>query len=277
MQNKQTPSELRQMAFDAFTETDVPLKMQKTRLLFESTKPLNINPKNTIAPDMDPSWPEQPVLMSPLKVDKRSPFTQEGHCALVHAICHIEFNAVHLALDAIWRFSNMPDAYYQDWAKVAKEEAQHFEMLQRHLHDWGSHYGAFPAHKGLWEMCTKTKHDVTARMALVPRTLEARGLDATPLIQAKLQKSNTPYAQAVLEILAVILQDEIGHVAIGNHWFRWLCKQQGKDPMTHYFALHNQYNAPKLKPPFNTTARLAAGFTVAELAFLESQAPVNQV
>lgn len=172
---------------------------------------------------------------------------------------------VNLALDAVWRFAGMPLDFYRDWLRVAAEEATHFGLLHTHLQSLGFHYGDFPAHDGLWEMCVKTQHDITARMALVPRTLEARGLDATPLIQARLRKVNTPAALRTVEILDVILRDEIGHVAIGNRWYGWLCAQQGLDPLAHYRVLSRTHNAPRLKPPFNDAARREAGFSQQEL------------
>jgi uncharacterized ferritin-like protein (DUF455 family) len=229
-------------------------------------------------PDPQPGVPAKPLLLEPLKVEKRSPFTPAGHAALMHAICHIEFNAVNLALDAIWRFDGMPLQYYRDWTTVAKEEAYHFGLLQNHLksitYDDNKHYsyGDFPAHTGLWSMCEKTKHDIVARMALVPRTLEARGLDATPLIQAKLSKVNKPFAQEAIAILDIILRDEIGHVAIGNHWYRWLCRRDGLDPLAHYGLLHAKHAAPRLKPPLNLIARRHAGFTAEEIEFLSALA-----
>jgi uncharacterized ferritin-like protein (DUF455 family) len=149
-------------------------------------------------------------------------------------------------------------------------------LLQNHLKsiayddNRGYEYGDFPAHTGLWAMCEKTKDDIVARMALVPRTLEARGLDATPLIQTKLRKVKTSYAGEAIEILDIILRDEIGHVAIGNHWYRWLCQRDGLDPLDHYVTLHNRHAAPKLRAPFNTEARLKAGFTSQEIAFLSA-------
>jgi len=203
-----------------------------------------------------------------MTVPHRSPFTPEGLAALVHAICHIEFNAINLALDAVWRFDDMPEAFYRDWLRVADEEATHFSLLHDLLRSLGYSYGDFPAHDGLWEMCIKTQADVTARMALVPRTLEARGLDATPLIQNRLRKVNTPAARQAVAILDIILRDEIGHVAIGNRWYRWLCAQRGFDPVTHYDVLSARHQAPRLRPPFNLEARRAAGFTDEEVGLL---------
>ena len=209
------------------------------------------------------------MLLRHTDVARRSPATPEGRAVLIHAIAHIEFNAINLALDAVWRFGGMPRAYYADWMRVAGEEATHFRLLRDHLRGMGHDYGDFPAHQGLWTMCEKTAHDILARMALVPRTLEARGLDATPQIQAKLRQVGAPDALAAVAILDTILRDEVGHVAIGNHWYRWLCERQGLDPETHYGTLVRQYEAPRLKPPFNDAARRQAGFTEAELRWLQ--------
>ena len=216
-----------------------------------------------------PGRPTRPELLTHTAVARRSPATPQGRAVLIHAIAHIEFNAINLALDAVWRFDGMPDAFYRDWALVAAEEARHFQLLRDHLRTLGHDYGDFPAHQGLWTMCEKTRHDVLARMALVPRTLEARGLDATPQIQAKLRNVGAPDALAAIGILDIILRDEVGHVAIGNHWYRWLCERRGINPDTEYERLTAQYEAPRLKPPFNRDARRKAGFTEAELAWLE--------
>lgn len=216
-----------------------------------------------------PGHPERPELLRHTDVARRSPATAQGRAVLIHAIAHIEFNAINLALDAVWRFDGMPPAYYLDWALVAAEEARHFRLLRDHLRAQGHDYGDFPAHQGLWAMCEKTEHDVLARMALVPRTMEARGLDATPQIQSKLRQVGTPDALAAVDILDIILRDEVGHVAIGNHWYRWLCERRGLDPETQYAALARQYEAPRLKPPFNESARRRAGFTDAELRWLQ--------
>ena len=165
----------------------------------------------------------------------------------------------------MWRFDGMPADFYTDWLKVAAEEALHFTLLREHLQGLGHDYGDFDAHNGLWAMCERTAHDILARMALVPRTLEARGLDATPPIQAKLRKAGD---EAAVGILDIILRDEVGHVAIGNRWFHHLCRQRGLDPVLVYPELVTRYEAPRLKPPYNMEARLKAGFTDAEMRFL---------
>jgi uncharacterized ferritin-like protein (DUF455 family) len=271
--------ELRQTAYNAFICTEIEEKMTLAGVLYACAAIEKIAHPDSLANCLEfkpnpvatqPGVPEKPILLEPLNVEKRSPFTPEGHAALMHAICHIEFNAVNLALDAIWRFDGMPEQYYLDWAKVAKEEAHHFTLLQNHLKSIAYSYGSFPAHTGLWAMCEKTKDDIVARMALVPRTLEARGLDATPLIQNKLRKVKSAYAKEAMEILDIILRDEIGHVAIGNHWYRWLCRRDSLDPLAHYGVLHARHEAPRLKPPLNHNARLEAGFTPQEIEYLSA-------
>ncbi len=209
-----------------------------------------------------PGRPALPRLVAALQVPKRSPYTTDGRAALLHAVCHIEFNAINLALDAVWRFAGMPEAYYRDWLRVAAEEAVHFGLLREHLLTLQHDYGDFDAHDGLWTMTRRTAGDLVARMALVPRTLEARGLDATPPMQARLRKAGDLRA---VEILDVILHDEIGHVAIGNHWYRWLCEREGLDAEALYPVLAERYQAPRLRAPLNLDARRQAGFTEAEL------------
>jgi uncharacterized ferritin-like protein (DUF455 family) len=212
-----------------------------------------------------PGRPVRPELVSPLAVKHRSMKTVEGRAALIHALAHIEFNAINLALDAVWRYAGMPDDYYGDWLQVAAEEALHFSLLSAHLQTLGYAYGDFPAHNSLWEMAQKTESDVLARMALVPRTLEARGLDATPAVRAKLAQAGD---QAAAEILDIILRDEIGHVAIGNRWFDSLCRERALDPLAAYADLAITYKAPPLRGPFNLEARRRAGFSERELALL---------
>ncbi|WP_431099505.1 ferritin-like domain-containing protein [Polaromonas aquatica] len=266
-----TPPELRQYALRALLERDSGEKVLLTQALWAQAATLLIAIDEPLpAPTGLPGCPDRPELRSHLDVPKRSPFTHEGLAALLHAVIHIEFNAINLALDAIWRFAGMPRAYYLDWLKVAAEEAHHFSLLRAHLQAMGYDYGDFPAHTGLWDMTAKTAGDVLARMALVPRTLEARGLDATPPMQAKLRKVGTPEALRAVDILDIILRDEIGHVAIGNQWYRHLCTQRGLDPVASYAVLARQYGAPRLKGPLNLGARRQAGFDDAELALLGS-------
>ncbi len=263
--------ELRKLALDALLATNPGKKVALAQWIRAQAATIVIAVDDTFdEPTGVPGCPARPELRSHLDVPKRSAFTTEGLAALLHAVTHIEFNAINLALDAIWRFGGMPRQYYLDWLTVAAEEAHHFSLLRAHLQSLGYDYGDFPAHTGLWDMTKKTKLDVLARMALVPRTLEARGLDATPPMQAKLRKVGTPHALRAMEILDIILRDEIGHVAIGNHWYRHLCSQRGLDPVTHYAVLAQQYNAPRIKGPLNLEARRKAGFEDAELTLLEA-------
>lgn len=214
-----------------------------------------------------PGRPLHPELVSPRALKRRSLHTPRGRAVLLHALAHIEFNAINLALDAVWRFAGMPPGFYHDWMQVAQEEALHFSLLNAHLATLGCRYGDFPAHDGLWEMAQKTSGDVLARMALVPRTLEARGLDAAPPMRDGLAQAGDAPAAAILDI---ILRDEIDHVRIGNHWFRFLCAARGLDPHQAYRHLAQRHAAPRLRGPFNLDARRAAGFDEAELAALSA-------
>jgi uncharacterized ferritin-like protein (DUF455 family) len=209
-----------------------------------------------------PGRPLRPALVPHTEIRQRSIKSPDGLAALMHALAHIEFNAINLAADAAWRFDGMPDAFYLDWMKVAREEAHHFVLLSDRLVELGFAYGDFPAHDALWTMAEKTRHDVLARIALVPRTLEARGLDASPAIRNKLVSIGD---RRGAEILDIILRDEIGHVAIGNRWYRYLCAERGLEPVATYAALAEQYGAPRLRGPFNLDARRAAGFSEEEL------------
>lgn len=262
--------ELRRRALDILCIADPAAKAQAARALQAAGQrgELALDAAQAIArPPGVPGRPERPRLVPTLQVPKRSPFTLEGRAALIHAIAHIEFNAINLALDAVWRFAGMPAEYYQDWLQVAGEEALHFGLLHEHLQGLGFTYGDFDAHDGLWTMAERTAGDVLARMALVPRTLEARGLDATPPLQAKFARAGDPRA---VEILEVILRDEVGHVQIGNRWYRQLCRERGLDPIALYPELVARFEAPRLRPPFNLEAREAAGFSPEELAYLAS-------
>jgi len=266
--NLAVPKDLRRAALHWLQETDAQIKAQGVRSLALAWKEggmaldadTHLEPEGSI-----PGRPLRPELVAPLAVKHRSMRTVEGRSALIHALAHIEFNAINLALDAIWRFPGLPADYYADWLQVASEEALHYSLLTAHLAALGHAYGDFSAHNSLWDMAEKTRGDVLARMALVPRTLEARGLDASPAVRAKLAQAGDDAAASILDI---ILRDEIGHVAIGNKWYAWLCSGRGLDPIAAYAALALQYKAPPLRGPFNLEARRAAGFTDAELAAL---------
>ena len=265
--------EIRQRAYDAFCLCEPLDKVRSVMALWSDAPLADCDTARDFVSPLEPGRPEKPDLVGPKDVPKRSAYTPQGHAALVHSIAHIEFNAINLALDAVWRFTNLPQAYYRDWLGVAYEEAQHFSLLEGHLQQCGYRYGDFVAHDGLWTVCADTQHDVLARMALIPRTMEARGLDATPMVQTKLRKVGTQQALQAVEILELILNEEVGHVAIGNHWYHWLCEQNGVDATTFYKDATLRYRAPTPKPPFNIPARLQAGFTPEEIADLPHHHP----
>mgnify|MGYP001165575175 FL=1 len=261
---------LRQLALDALQVDSPDAKCAAVQSIVRSGEPpIGAAPEvRQPIPAALPGRPARPLLVPPAQLAQRPVNTLEGRAALIHALAHIELNAVNLALDIVWRFDGMPADFYRDWIGVAAEEACHFQLLREHLQATGFAYGDFPAHNGLWEMAEKTRGDLLARLALVPRTLEARGLDAAPLIRDKLQHAGDDKGAAILEI---ILREEIGHVAIGNRWYRWLCGQRGLDPLACYSELAQQHRAPRLRGPFNLEARRAAGFDEHELAALTAR------
>jgi uncharacterized ferritin-like protein (DUF455 family) len=212
-----------------------------------------------------PGRPAKPRLVMPREVPQRGLGTDEGRAALVHAVAHIEFNAINLAWDAVYRFRGMPGDYYHDWVSVAHDESRHFTMLSARLAQLGHAYGDFDAHNGLWEMAMKTADSCLARMALVPRVLEARGLDVTPGMIARLRSVGDDATAGILE---VILREEVPHVAAGTRWFRFCCGREGRDPDAAFHALLAEFVPTGLRGPFNLDARRAAGFAEAELAGL---------
>jgi uncharacterized ferritin-like protein (DUF455 family) len=261
--------ELRARALACLTETDPAAKTAGVAALAAAWRDgactLDPAAQFVVSDAAIPGRPARPELVSPRLVGRRSMTTVEGRAMLVHALAHIEFNAVNLALDALWRFPGLPAAYYADWLRVAAEEALHFNLLAAHLDTLGNGYayGDFPGHDSLWEMVAKTRGDVLARMALVPRTMEARGLDAIPPLRAKLAQAGD---EGAAQILDVLLRDEVGHVEIGNRWYFYLCAERGLEPIATYDRLTAEYKAPVLRGPFNIEARRRAGFSEAELA-----------
>lgn len=255
--------DLRKQCLNLLTIADPITKAQGVTAL-DLKGPLDTQAQITEIPGI-PGRLDRPELVPHTSIKLLPLTTPQGHAALVHSIVHIEKNAIDLALDICWRFAGMPEAFYRDWLQVAVEEAYHFTLLREHLEALGFQYGAFPAHNGLWDMAERTRGDLLARVALVPRTLEARGLDASPAVKTKLVSIGDHRAGAILDI---ILRDEIGHVAVGNRWYGWLCEQRGLDPVQTYEELRMRYKAPKLKGPFNLAARRAAGFREDELAAL---------
>jgi uncharacterized ferritin-like protein (DUF455 family) len=209
-----------------------------------------------------PGRPDRPPLVPPQQVPRRRLGSDAGRAALVHAIAHIEFNAINLALDAAWRFRDRPPAFATDWLSVAADEARHFQLLVRRLEELGHRYGDFPAHDGLWDMAVKTADSCLERMALVPRVLEARGLDVTPGMIERLRQAGDERTIAALE---VILAEEVRHVEIGTRWFHVCCAEAGVDPDETFLHLLNTRFGGQLKGPFNVPARTEAGFSRREL------------
>lgn len=229
---------------------------------------LTLLPAGEVSPVLiDPGRPSRPELVPHTTLPRRRPGSPEGHASLLHAIAHIEFNAINLALDCVQRFPGLPADYYEGWLTVAAEEAYHFSLVEARLGDLGYAYGDFQAHNGLWEMAIKTADDPLARMALVPRVLEARGLDATPPIVAALRRIGD---DATISVLDIILRDEIGHVALGDRWFRYFCAGRGLEPEATYLDLMTRFDAPWPPRPLNAEARRRAGFSADEIARLEA-------
>lgn len=210
--------------------------------------------------------PTKVKLVSPREVERRRLYSPDGKAAMLHAICHIEYNAINIALEAVYRFRDMPVAYYHDWITVAAEEAYHYRLLRTHLNAYGYEYGDFTAHNSLWEMTEKTKQDVLHRMALVPRLLEARGLDVTPEIAKKLLRANDTIAY---EILSIIFHDEINHVRVGNRWYAFVCEQRSLCPIETFSQLLAHYAPTYIRGPISHQARLRAGFKNSELKLIE--------
>ena len=256
-----------ELAYNALMSNSINKKIELVDNLnrYKNNQELNHQSEFYIQKTPIPGRPLKPKLVRFQSVPKRDK-SDMGFVKTIHAICHIEFNAINLALDAIYRFQNMPEKFYQDWITVAFEESQHFMLLNNYLNELGYRYGDFNAHNGLWEMVKDTDYDVLARMALVPRVLEARGLDATPKIQERFKNSNF---KPMVKILDVIFIDEIGHVKIGNYWFHTICKQRSLDSMHTFDQLIQKHIGNKLRGPFNIEARKLADFSDVELKYLE--------
>lgn len=214
-----------------------------------------------------PGRPQQPELVSPRDLPSRKLTSAAGHGAFIHALAHIEFNAINLALDVIYRFPGLPNQFYKNWIQVAAEEARHFCLLNAHLNSLGFSYGSFAAHNGLWAMAVKTESSLLLRMALVPRVLEARGLDVTPGMMERLEAHGDIAGAA---ILAEILADEVGHVAIGNRWYHWACERENEDAQKRFQTLLSEFLPGRIKGPFHREARIRAGFTSAEMDWMET-------
>ena len=258
-----------QAVLDCLMEKDLNTKLQSLSQIQVdwSDDRFDLTPTSEIVRVPDAGRPDKPDLVSPRELPRRRLGSKEGHASLMHSIAHIEFNAVNLALDALYRFQAMPVKYYHDWLGVAGEEAYHFQMVREHLNSLGYEYGDMPAHDGLWMTTFETDHDPLVRMALVPRTLEARGLDVTPPMISKLR---TIGDKRGVEILKILLHDEIGHVEVGSRWFRYLCEQRGLNPFNEFQSIITNYFHGNLRGPFNFEARQAAGFSDEEIQWLKT-------
>ncbi|WP_136441284.1 ferritin-like domain-containing protein [Pacificoceanicola onchidii] len=251
-----------EMAVDVLTTADGREKTAKSRayaaLWFAARKAGETLEIGRAEPPLRPSRPEKPELLDPRKVPKRKPGSPQGRIALLHAVAHIELNAVDLHWDIIPRFAHipMPLGFYDDWVKSADEESKHFNLMCDCLEELGSFYGALPAHAGMWRAAEDTAEDLHGRLAVVPMVLEARGLDVTPGMIEIFRKGNVPRA---VEALEVIYSEEVGHVAYGSKWFHFLCGRHEQDPKDVFHALVRTYFHGPLKPPFNEEKRAEAG------------------
>lgn len=263
----------RALALECLLEADVTRKCAMTRRHAQAIRDadtLDIDPRHPpVVPLAVPGRPDRPLLVAPRDLVQRKLSSAEGRAALIHAVAHIEFNAINLAWDAVYRYPGMPESYYRDWASVADDEARHFALLSERLGQLGYAYGDFSAHNGLWSMAVATAADVLERMALVPRVLEARGLDVTPGMIERLRGAGDLDTVACLD---VILAEEVRHVAIGSHWFKTLCAQRQLDPSATFQRLVASHGLSALRGPLNITARMQAGFDAAELQQLTANA-----
>lgn len=263
-------SNLFDSALDCLLLADPQEKIQAVRLLNEQwlAGQSALSSSQAVKRIAIPGRPDCPKLVNPREVPKRGFNSEIARVKLVHAIAHIEFNAINLALDAVYRFREMPEQYYTDWLNIAVEEALHFSLLEAYLKSKKSFYGAYDAHNGLWEMAVKTDHDVLVRMALVPRVLEARGLDVTPGMIVKFQDVEE---MEMVDILNVIQGDEIGHVERGSYWFNELCHQRSLKPSEKFHELLDEYMEESMFDSLNEEARMSAGFTKQELVDLAAR------
>jgi uncharacterized ferritin-like protein (DUF455 family) len=256
-------------AYDCLLANTIDAKLARTAQAFAAFRRGELGTASDAPPPEGiraPGRPPRPELVAPRDTAHRGLGSAEGRAAFIHAIAHIEFNAIDLAWDAAYRFRGMPQEFYADWVNVAADEARHFALLQQRLAELGHAYGDFPAHNGLWEMAEKTADSCTARMALVPRVLEARGLDVTPGMITRLRGLGD---HASADILALILEEEVAHVAAGSRWFAWCCERSNLDPVATFAGLVEGEARGAIRGPFNREARHAAGFGADEMILLE--------
>jgi uncharacterized ferritin-like protein (DUF455 family) len=261
--------DLFEAAYRCLMETDPERKLNETRAMARLWRGggLTMASGEPPLPIREAGRPGRPELVSPRHLPRRTLAHDKGRAALIHAVTHIEFNAINLAWDAVYRFRGLPEGYYADWIAVADDEARHFLALRGRLRELGFDYGDFPAHNGLWEMALRTAHDPLARMALVPRVLEARGLDVTPDMIERLRAAGD---EPTADILDMVLREEVGHVAAGSRWFRHLCGERGLEPETAFFDLLSQFLRGEIRCPLHLEARREAGFSETELQRLKA-------
>ena len=258
--------DIHEAALACLEEKIVDKKIQLSNSVLDSCKNgFNLSEKPPKG-DMKVGMPERPEMVPPNELPKRGFVTEKERMCLVHAIAHIEFNAINLAWDAIYRFRNMPKEYYKNWLSVAKDETRHFTLLRSHLNKESYDYGDFVAHNGLWKMAEQTSEDVLHRMAIIPRVLEARGLDVTPVMIKKFRDAKELEIAKTLEL---IYCEEIDHVRIGNRWFRYLCTQRNLSPLETFIELLKHYNLEEFRGCLNRPARKKAGFSEEELDLLQ--------
>jgi uncharacterized ferritin-like protein (DUF455 family) len=249
---------------------DVERKIEMTHQAWKSleSNQLSFESLDSVLPISRVKFPDQPELLKPRDMPRRRINSTSGKTAFFHALAHIEFVAIYLAWDIIYRVRGLPNKFYQDWLGVADEEAQHFTLINQHLLKMGVEYGDLPAHSGLWEHAEDTQSDILARLAIVPRCMEARGLDVTPQMIEKFKIKGDN--ESVL-ILSRILNDELGHVEIGSYWFKIFCKQKGFNYEDKFKELITKFYSGKPKGPFNRELRIIAGFSNAEINWLEER------
>ncbi len=250
--------------------TDVSKKIEAThraRKLLENHQ-LSFDSTVDVQSIANIKFPGKPELLKPRDMPRRRLNSPQGKAAFFHALAHIEFIAIYLAWDIIYRFRGLEEKFYQDWLVIADEEAQHFALICMHLKEMGVEYGDLPAHQGLWEHAEDTAEDILARLAIIPRCMEARGLDVTPNM---IEKFSTQDDQKSVRLLTRILNDEIGHVQVGSFWFKKLCEQNALNHEEKYKELIIKFYNGKPKGPFNRELRIIAGFSNAEINWLEER------
>lgn len=269
-----TDNNIFELAYECLLQKDPGKKISLVNALYQrlNNDELDLSSKTPVLQITIPGRPDKPELVNPSDVPRRGFNSKIARVRLVHAIAHIEFNAINLALDVVYRFQDMPRQFYIDWMQVAAEEAKHFSLLERYLKNSESYYGAYAAHNGLWEMALKTHHDVMIRLALVPRVLEARGLDVTPGMINRLKKADDIDLVSILEI---IHKEEIGHVRIGSIWFSYVCKQRDLDSESTFSDILDEYMTNASFGPFDFPSREKAGFTKQEMQNLVARTNHN--